>query len=145
MKDLICILYNKGKNKKLTNDCKIRIQAGLKLLKLNNKNSTLCYVGAETEAMKNFYNNNKIIQLNNCQSTFGNIREIFKFVKNKKFDKVLIISNNYHLRRIKFLLRKNDLDWQVKGAETILKINPRNNFLELVKYPIDYFFSRKIS
>jgi uncharacterized SAM-binding protein YcdF (DUF218 family) len=140
-KNLICILYNKGKNQELTDDCRLRIEAGLKLW---DKNAKICYVGAETEVMKRFYSNEEIIELNQCHSTFGNIREIFKFIQNQNFGKIIIISNNYHLNRIKLFLRRFKLNWEVRGAENVLKIKSRRNFGELIKYPIDFCFRRKI-
>ena len=119
MKALICVLYNKGKKNELTDDCRVRIKAGLKL---KNKNSLLCFVGAEIEVMKKYCLDIKPIELNKCSSTFGNIREIYKYTKNKNFKEIIIISNNYHLKRIEFILRNYNLNWKIKSAEKILKI-----------------------
>lgn len=125
----------------MTDDCELRIRAGLKLKK---ENSTLCYVGEETDVMKKYYSDEKIVELNNCNSTFGNIREIFQYAKGNDFDEITIVSNNYHLKRIKLFLKKYNLFWQTEGAEDILKVNPKNDFWELIKYPIDYFSKKLI-
>jgi len=82
----------------------------------------------------------ELIELNNCSSTFGNIREIYKYTKNKNFKEILIISNSYHLKRIEFILRNYELDWKTESAEKILGIKPNKGFIETPKFIINYFY-----
>lgn len=112
----IFILFNAGKANELTPDCQIRIEAGKKI------DGQLVYVGKNTALMKKYFNNNHIIELNNCCDTIGNIREIKKFLANYKNEKseIIIISNNYHLRRIIYIMNEFNLSAQLLSAEKIL-------------------------
>lgn len=123
---LVCVLFNAGKNNALTQQSQERIQAGLAF-----KNSTLCFVGAKTWLMKTVCPNNKtVIELNNCNNTAGNIREISKFTKNNNFTEIIIISHYYHLRRIGILLKIFGLNANLVACEDIIKIKKRKSLLE---------------
>ncbi len=122
---LVCVLFNAGKNNELTRQCRERIQAGLTF-----ENSTLCFVGENTGLMRTMCPDKTVIELNNCNDTAGNIREISKFAENKNFSEIIIVSHYYHLYRIRILLKIFKLAAKSVAAEDILKIKRRKSFLE---------------
>ena len=122
---LVCVLFHAGKGNALTQQCQERIRAGLTL-----ENTTLCFVGAKTGTMKTMCPDKVVVELNNCNDTIGNIREISAFTKNKKFAEIIIISHHYHLHRIGILLKIFKLDAKLVSAEEVLGIKKRKSFLE---------------
>jgi len=122
-KRMICVLFNAGKKDELTEQCQERIRAGLAF-----NDSTLCFVGAKTWLMKTACPERPVIELDDCHNTVGNIREIKKFWKDKDFSEILIISNHYHLPRIRLLLKIFNLSagaMFASEAATVEKTDPQ--------------------
>jgi len=134
-KKLVCVLFNAGKGDELTQQCRERILAGLTF-----ENPILCFVGAKTWLMKTICPDKIVIELNNCSDTVGNIKEIKKFIKGKNFIEILIISNHYHLRRIKLLMKIFNLEANVESAEEIIGIKNKISLVEYFLYLFTYIF-----
>lgn len=132
---LICVLFHAGKGNALTQQCQERVQSGLVF-----ENATLCFVGAKTEIMKTLCPNKSVVELNCCNDTIGNIREIAKFIKNKNFTEIVILSHHYHLHRIGILLKIFKLDAKLVSAEEVLGIKKRKSFLEYGLILGTYFY-----
>ena len=125
----IFILFNAGRRGELTNDCRLRIDAGRRL------HGQLCYVGRDTKIMKKYFDGIHVEELNNCHDTIGNIREIKRFIEDKNNGKensmeAIIVSNFYHLRRIELILNKFNLPAKLISAEEILKKRKRISLFE---------------
>ena len=127
------MLYNAGRKDELTLQTEERIIAGCSI------SQKLCFVGANTELMKKFCSPNKvniIAELNNCDDTIGNIREIKKFLDNNEYERVYIITHDYHQRRVEHLLdyfKLNRNEVAVIPAESMLGIKNRKDFVEFFK------------
>ena len=130
---LVCVLYNKGEEGKLTLETQERIIASCKISK------KLCFVGAGAKSMSDYASLNgaeTIAILDNCSSTIGNIKEIKKFVEeNHQYKEVVIISHRYHLNRIDYLCRFFDLKAKSLGADFInVNSKIKINYLEPAKF-----------
>lgn len=142
----IFILFNAGRRGELTDDCRLRIDAGKQLL------GQLCYVGRDTKIMKKYFGNIHIEELNNCHDTVGNIREIKQFIEDKNNGKenlteATIVSNFYHLRRIELILNKFNLPAKLISAEEILKKRKKIDLFEPLRLiytmiRIKFFYAR---
>lgn len=132
MKKLICVFHNVNISNEITYDCSLRLTAAAELAK-ENPDAVFCFVGggglqptSGAETMQKFWvnncqqNNTAIIPLDQSNNTAGNVEEIINFAQSGNYDEIILISNQYHLKRISFFTRKNPNAINLQAAEKIL-------------------------
>lgn len=104
-----------------------RVEVGEKLYKQGYAENIIVSGGmgdkediSEAECMKNLLiksgiDSNKIILEDKSKSTNENIKFSSKIMKELNYKSAIIVSNNFHLRRVKIIAKKNNLESTFKG------------------------------
>lgn len=152
--DRIYVLAHGEPDQPLSMDSKIRILAAMELAK-NNKGSEIYFIGGglpeegvtTSMQMQEYFERinrsskdkiaNRTEVLDKSNNTAGNIEEILNSIEDSPHNKemaVAVISNDYHINRIKALLDKYGVDAEALPAEDVMGIRSPHHKKFVEKY-----------
>lgn len=132
-KKSIYVLHNGTRSRELSPDLRLRLSAA-KIIASQDPGADIFFVGGNglkpfsgANNMLNFWKkenpdiSNQTFVLESSSNTAANIEEICSYVNNQKnASETIIISNAYHLERIRLFLKRYALQADVIAAEKIL-------------------------